>query len=272
MSEKRMIFITGATDGIGKATAMQLASLGYPIAIHGRNKERLEQTRKEIISKTNSKNVQTFQADFSNLLEVKEMANQINKFFPDLYCLINNAGTFQTKRILNSDGYELTFTINHLAPFLLTLLVLEKLKSSTPSRIINVSSVAHRNGKVDFENIHGEKSFSGYSAYALSKLANILFTYELSRRLEGNGVTVNCLHPGVIETKLLKEGFGVKGGSVEEGCDSSVYLATSMEVSNLTGKYFVKRSVSPSIPESNDPKLWKEFWDYSESLVKNYLH
>ena len=129
MSEKRMIFITGATDGIGKATAMQLASLGYPIAIHGRNKERLEQTRKEIISKTNSKNVQTFQADFSNLLEVKEMANQINKFFPDLYCLINNAGTFQTKRILNSDGYELTFTINHLAPFLLTLLVLEKLKS-----------------------------------------------------------------------------------------------------------------------------------------------
>ncbi len=149
------------------------------------------------------------------------------------------------------------------------MLVLEKLKNSSPSRIINVSSVApHRNGKIDFENIHGEKSFSGYSAYALSKLANILFTYELSRRLEGTGV----LHPGVIETKLLKEGFGVKGGSVEEGCDNSVYLATSMEVSNLTGKYFVKRSVSPSIPESNDPKLWKEFWDYSESLVKNYLH
>lgn len=266
-----MIFITGGTDGIGKAGAVKLATLGYPVAIHGRSKEKLSEAKREIISISGRDNVYTFQADLSNLKEVKQMAEEVNSSIPEIYCLINNAGTFQHEKLLNADGFEMTFTINHLAPFLFTSLVLDKIRQSAPARIINVSSIAHRNAKIDFENMHGEKSYTAYNAYAISKLANILFTNELSRRLEGTGVTVNSLHPGVIETKLLKEGFGVKGGTLEEGCDNSVYLATSDAVAGVTGKYYVKRNISSTTSEANDPKLWKEFWDYSERLLTGYL-
>lgn len=269
MTQEKVIILTGATDGIGKEGAFQLAQRGYTLGIHGRNRTKLELIKNEIISQTGNSEIYTFQADFSEPSQVKEMSEQIKNKFPKIYCLINNAGTIEKERRVNSQGLELTFVVNHLSPFLLTKELLECLKSEAHARVITVSSVAHRNGKIDFEDLQMEKFYSAYQAYANSKLANILFTFELSRRLEGTNVTANCLHPGVIDTKLLREGFpGAKGASLQEGCDNTVYLATSEDVKNVTGKYFVRRAPAEVSPIANDPQVCKKLWEISESLIK----
>lgn len=265
----KVIILTGATDGIGKESALHLANMGYTLGIHGRNKTKLELLKHELISQTGNPEIYTFQADFSELSQVREMGEQIKAKFPQIYCLINNAGTMEKERKTNSAGLEITLTVNHLSPFLLTQILLDCLKSSAHARIITVSSVAHRNGKIDFNDLQMEKSYSSYQAYANSKLANILFTFELSRRLQGTKVTANCLHPGVIDTKLLREGFpGTKGVSLSEGCDNTIYLATSEEVKNITGKYFVKRAPADVSPIAKDSDVCRRFWEVSEKLVK----
>jgi NAD(P)-dependent dehydrogenase (short-subunit alcohol dehydrogenase family) len=166
--------------------------------------------------------------------------------------LINNAGVFMKNRVLSEDGFEMTFAVNHLAHFLLTGLLLPQLKKSSAARIITVSSAAHSNAALDFENLNAERRFDAHGAYALSNLANVLFSKELAVRLEGSGITSNALHPGVISTKMLRKAFGMSGAGVKEGAATSVYLASSPAVEGVTGKYFVYKRRSPTMfPSEN---------------------
>ncbi|HEX9829636.1 MAG TPA: SDR family oxidoreductase [Bacteroidota bacterium] len=261
----KVILITGATDGIGKEAALQLAAWGATILVHGRNFERAGSVAEEIRKTTGSTKIEPVVGDFASLRQVRAMADDVLKRYGRLDVLINNAGVYMKRRELTEDGFETTFQVNHLAHFLLTHLLLDLLKKSAPSRIINVSSMAHSNAKPDWENLQGEKKFGGYGAYSLSKLANILFTYELAERLNGRGITVNCLHPGVISTKLLHTGFGGFGGSsVKKGAETIVYLARSPEGGKATGKYFVWSKAVDSASVTYDRNLWKEFWSLSE--------
>ena len=263
----KVILITGATDGIGRQTALELARLGARVLVHGRSEARCRAVVDEIRQRTGNERVEYFVADFASLRQVREMAAQVKAKHDRLHVLINNAGIFLRERRLTEDGLETTFAVNHLAHFVLTHLLLDLLKASAPARIINVSSNTHQSAKVDFGNLQGEKRYDGYAAYALSKLGNVLFTYELAERLKGTGVTVNCLHPGVIATKMLRVGWGGGGGRLEEGAETPVYLASSPEVENVTGKYFVRKRETPSSPASRDEKLRKEFWEVSERLA-----
>ena len=195
------------------------------------------------------------------------MAGEIHERYDHLHVLINNAGVSMTERVLTEDGMEMTFAVNYLAPFLLTHLLLDLLKKSAPSRIITVSSKAHMRTTLDFDNLQGEKSFNGSHAYALSKLGNILFTFELAGRLSGSGVTANCLHPGVIDTKMMRQGFSYPhGADVEKGAETPVYLATSPDVASMTGQYFEDKRPAPTSPLSHDIPLRKKFWAVSEQL------
>jgi NAD(P)-dependent dehydrogenase (short-subunit alcohol dehydrogenase family) len=182
--------------------------------------------------------------------------------------LINNAGVLEPKFLRSHDGYEMTFAVNHLAHFLLTLLLLDFIKSSSPARIVNVSSGIH-SSSIDFDNLQGEKTYSGNGAYCLSKLCNVLFTYQLSEKLVNTGVTSNCLHPGVINTKLFRAGWGGGGGaSLKNGAKNSVYVATSPELDGVTGKYFVNKRDVPSADISYDSSIQEKLWTISKDLVR----
>ena len=263
----KTVLITGATDGIGKQTALDLALKNATVILHGRNEQRLLETAKDITRTTSNQKIKIVIANLSSLSQVRKLAEEIQSQFNRLDVLINNAGVYMKKRMLTEDGYEMTFAVNHLSHFLLTNLLLELIKQSSPSRIINVSSVAHTRAQLDFTNLQGEKNYDAYNAYAVSKLANILFTYELSERLKGSDVTVNCLHPGVIGTKLLWEGFSIKGADVIEGAETPVYLASSPEVKNITGKYFVRQKDSLSSELSYSKEYQKKMWEISAKLV-----
>jgi len=263
-----IILITGATDGIGKESAIEFAAMGAAVIVHGRTAERAQAAVDDVKKISGSAKVETAVADFTSLTQVRSMASDISKRFTRLDVLVNNAGVFAKQRVMTEDGLESTFQINHLAHFLLTHELLGLLQQSAPARIISVSSMAHSNAKLDFGNLQGEKKFGGYAAYSLSKLANILFTYELADRLQGAGVTVNCLHPGVIATKLLRAGFGGFGGSsVKRGAETIVFLATSSKGAAATGKYFVNREAVESSLLTYNRSMRKEFWSVSERLA-----
>src|SRR5918994_3092242 len=195
MGEK-VCLITGATSGIGKATAMGLANMGASVVMVGRDRGRGEAALAEIRDKSANASVNLMLADLSSQEEIRRLAHEFKEAYPRLDVLINDAGLFRSERITTADGLEMTFAVNHLAYFLLTKLLLEVLKASVPSRIVNVSSGDHSNGTIDFDDLQGEKGYKGPKAYSQSKLATVLFTYELARRLEGTGITANCLHPG----------------------------------------------------------------------------
>jgi NAD(P)-dependent dehydrogenase (short-subunit alcohol dehydrogenase family) len=258
----KTILITGSTDGIGKQTACKLAQMGATVILHGRDEERARSTAEELRRSLPAAVFEYAAADFSSLQEVRALAEDIRRRFPRLDVLINNAGVYMKDRVLTKDGYETTFGVNYLAHFLLTNLLLDLLKKSTPSRIIHISSIAHTNGRLDLENLQGEKRFDPYGAYALSKLALILMSKELSERLKGTNVTSNALHPGVINTKLLRAGFNIHGADVQGGAEISVFLASSPKIARTTGKYFIKyKETFPSSIAENAylrSKLWKE--------------
>src|SRR5438046_3949167 len=201
----KVCLITGGNSGIGKATALGLAKLNASVVIVSRDKDKGEATLIEIRSKSGNRNVDAMTADLSSQDSVRELAHDFKGRYKKLHVLINNAGIFLPKRVPTVDGLEATFATNHLGHFLLTNLLLDVLKASAPSRIINITSSAHRGTEMDFEDLQGEKKYSGFHAYSQSKLANVLFTYQLARLLEGAGVTVNCLHPGVARTRLGKD-------------------------------------------------------------------
>lgn len=275
--QRRTVLITGATSGIGKATALGLADMGATIILVGRNNEKLKATRDEMAQQTGNETLETMRCDLSSMKEVRQLAEEFNKSHDRLDVLVNNAGGIMSERKLTVDGYEYTFALDHLSPFLLTDLLLDKLRSTAPSRIVTVSSVASSLGRIDLDDIMLEKNWKPFRAYGQAKLANVLFTYELARKLQGTGVTANCLHPGAV-----RSGFGMdsKGAfkamnyalrpfmiSAKKGARTSIYLASSPEVESVTGKYFVREKEKRSSTRSYDEVSAKQLWELSEKLT-----
>jgi retinol dehydrogenase 14 len=282
MGEK-VCLITGATSGIGKATAMGLASMGASVVMVGRDRGRGEAALAEIKEKSANVSVHLLLANLSSQEEVRRLADEFKEAYPRLDVLINNAGVFRSERTTTPDGLETTFAVNHLAHFLLTDLLLDVLKASAPSRIVNVSSGDHSNGTIDFDDLQGEKGYKGAKAYSQSKLANVLFTYELAWRLEGTGVSANCLHPGAgIRTNFGSGVSGVLGFTVralkplmkspEKGAETSIYLASSPEVEGLSSRYFAKKAGARSSVVSHDERLARRLWEVSEDLTNLPAH
>jgi NAD(P)-dependent dehydrogenase (short-subunit alcohol dehydrogenase family) len=266
--KNKIVLITGSTDGIGKETALQLAQLGATVIVHGRSAERCQAACDDIRQATGNLNVDFVAADLASQQQVRRMATEMLVRHDRLHGLINNAGVISLKRQLTEDNLEMTFAVNHLAPFLLTNLLLDRLKTSAPARIVNVSSTVHYDAPLKFDNLQSEKNYNGINAYKLSKLGNVLFTFELAARLKGSGVTANCLHPGVVATKLLDTGWGWSTGlSSAQGAALSVYLATSPEVEQVTGKYYESTSAGGASPKANDVKLRRQLWDISAQLT-----
>ena len=277
MSGKKCL-VTGATAGIGKVTATALAKMGANLVITGRNHQKTMDIIQEIIKITGNQSVEFLIADFSDLAQVRTLASEFKDRYSQLDVLINNAGTYFNSRVDTPYGVEMTFLVNHLAPFLLTNLLLDHLKASPSARIINVSSEAHRQDQMDFSNLGFTKGYFGMKAYARSKLANILFTYALVQQLDNTNVTVNALHPGHVATDIWKTNFPLIGPLLkwimslvaltpEEGADNSIYLATSPEVEGITGKYFIKRELALSSPISYDVKIAQKLWKISEDIT-----
>jgi NAD(P)-dependent dehydrogenase (short-subunit alcohol dehydrogenase family) len=265
----KTVLITGATDGIGKSTAIELAKKGASIFIHGRNKLRGIELQDMIQKETGNEFVKYVNANLASLTKVNELVRFINNETDHLDVLINNAGVFSREQNFTSDRIELTFAVNHLSHFNLTIQLLPLLIKSGQGRVITVSSVAHTSSpKIDFDDLQEINSYMDYSAYALSKMANVLFSVELAERLNGHAVTSNSLHPGVITTKLLYNGFGISGSSVEEGCKTSVYLASDDNLSGVSGKYFVNSKESEASPLAFDPGLRKNLWSLSEEITQ----
>lgn len=274
----RTVVITGATAGIGRATAIGLAGLGARVAVVGRERRRAEVAAVEIRGETGSPDVDAFGADLSSQAEVRRLAGELLDAYPRLHVLVNNVGGTWATRHVTVDGLERTFALNHLAPFLLTNLLLDRLKASAPARVVTVSSGAQALGRIDFEDLQGEHKYAEQRAYPQSKLANVMFTYELARRLEGTGVTATVLHPGVVRTE-----FGAEDPSrfarlfvplwrpfmrtPQQGAATSIHLAASPLVEGVTGTYFAKGKPRRSNPASYDDGAAARLWQVSAELV-----
>jgi len=261
----KTILITGSTDGIGMQTALELAQMGNEVIVHGKNKNRGREVVDNIKRLSNNDAVHYLNADFTDFNEIRKLADAIKSSFTKLDVLINNAGIFENRKTILSNGLEKTFMVNHVASFALTLQLLDMLKASEKGRIVNVSSMAQA-GTIDFDNLNGEKYYDDYNAYALSKLENILFTYKLARELKNTRMTTNCLHPGVISTKLLHKGWGSGGASLEEGAKTSLFVATSESLTGKSGLYFVNSTAKRSSPISYDKKIQERLWEISLEL------
>jgi NAD(P)-dependent dehydrogenase (short-subunit alcohol dehydrogenase family) len=280
--KNKTVLITGATNGIGKAAALEIAKMGATVVLVGRDKTKTQQVLNELQQASGNNNLESMIADLSSQKDIRKLASDFKAKHSGLDVLINNAGGFYNKRQTTLDGLEYTLALNHLSYFLLTHLLLDLLKAIAPSRIIssriiNVSSDAHQNAKLDFSDLQSEKSYSGFGVYGMSKLANVLFTYQLAKQLENTDVTVNALHPGFVNTGFANNSGGFVGILLkvakrfalkpDQGADTLVYLATSPEVEGLTGKYFVKRKETRSSPLSYDQTVQKKLWDESAKLV-----
>jgi NAD(P)-dependent dehydrogenase (short-subunit alcohol dehydrogenase family) len=259
--------VTGATDGIGLQTAIELAKKGARVLVHGRTEQKARTAAQSVKAQVASAEVVAVWGDFGRLAEVRALAAQVANEAPVLDVLVNNAGVFMKERTLTPDGYETTLQVNHLAPFLLTTLLLPQLKAAPQGRVVNVSSMAHARGRVVLDDLQGEKRYDGHTAYALSKLLNIHFTHELARRLEGTKVTTSSLHPGVISTKLLRTGFGMGGSDLETGARTSVYCATEPSLATVTGRYYSAAREATPAPQADKPDLERQLWDLSQQLV-----
>lgn len=269
----RVCLLTGATSGIGRAAAPELVRLGYRTVLLARDRSRGEMASREIRGASPSGACELLVGDLSSRRGVRRVAEEFLERHGRLDLLVNNAGVITRRRIVTEEGLETQFAVNHLAPFLLTHCLRGALESSAPARVVTVSSEAHRRGKIDFDDLQGERGYSPLGAYAQSKLANVLFTRELARRLEGTGVAANALHPGVIATKLLYAALPalrllrpfLKGP--REGARSVVYVATAPELEGVTGRYFCdRRAVEPS-EAARDPHLARRLWRVSEELA-----
>ena len=273
----KICLVTGGTNGIGKATVQALAQMGATVVIVGRNASKTAQLVKEIRAASGNQNVDSLLADLSSQQEVRRLASEFKSKYSQLHVLLNNAGAVFMRHQLSVDGIEMTFALNHLASFLLTNLLLDTLKASAPARIINVSSGAHTTGKIEFDNLQGERGYSP-RVYENSKLANILFTNELARSLEGSAVTVNALHPGFTATGFSKNNGKFMAALVSifaplvarspaKGARTSIYLASSPSVDGITGKYFTDSHVTPAAPQATDRVVARKLWDVSAEMI-----
>jgi retinol dehydrogenase-14 len=274
----KTVLITGGTSGIGRATAIGLAELGARVAITGRDLGRVEAAAVEIRLATGNPDVDAFGADLSSQAEVRRLAAQVLAAYPRLDVLVNNVGGFWATRHVTADGLERTFALNHLAAFLITELLLDRLKASAPARVVTVSSGAQSLGTIDFDDLQGERKYSGQTAYNQSKLASVMFTFELARRLEGSGVTATVLHPGVVSTefgaedpsrifKLIVPFYRPFMKTPRQGAATSIYLASSPAVDGVTGQYFAGRKPKPSNKASYDLAAATRLWQVSARLV-----
>jgi NAD(P)-dependent dehydrogenase (short-subunit alcohol dehydrogenase family) len=266
----KTVLVTGATDGIGRETARSLLERGWHVFVHGRSRAKAERCASELSAAQAAGQATPAWADLSKMAEVVDLSQQVLGLAPRLDVLIDNAGVYETRRRVTDDGFEMTMAVNHFATFLLTRRLLPMVLAAQ-GRVVVVSSMVHQSGHLDFADLGFARRYDGYSAYAASKLANILFTRSLAHRLEGTGATANALHPGVIATKLLRTGFGMGGAPVERGARTSVYLATSDEVAGVSGKYFVdSREATPS-REARDDSLAEALWIETERRLAVFL-
>jgi retinol dehydrogenase 14 len=273
----RTVLVTGGTGGIGKATALGLATMGAHLAITGRDPGRAESAAREIRA-AGGGHVDTFVADLSSQSEVRRLADEVLQNSTRIHVLVNNVGGYWNTRHVTADGLERTFALNHLAPFLLTNLLLDRLKQSAPARVVTVSSNAQAMGRIDFEDLQGERSYSGARAYNQSKLTNVLFTYELARRLQATSVTANALHPGVVSTAFgAEDPGGVQRLFVPfvrpfmktpaKGAVTSIRVASAPELEGVTGRYFASGKPRRSSRESYDTDAAALLWQVSADLV-----
>jgi NAD(P)-dependent dehydrogenase (short-subunit alcohol dehydrogenase family) len=280
MSGKTVV-ITGGNSGIGLETAVGLASAGATVVITVRDEKKGESAVADIEGRSGRSDVSSVVFDLGSLASVREGAARILGRCSRIDVLVNNAGLVLSDRRETVDGFETTFAVNHLGPFLLTELLLDRIKASAPARIVNLSSTAHRSARngITFDDLQSSHGYSGMAVYGMSKLANILFTRELARRLEGTGVTTNCLHPGTVATGYGRDGdtkgllaFGLAIGkpfllTPKKGALTSIYLASAPEVADTTGKYFVRCKVRSPSPAARDDEAAQRLWDVSEKLV-----
>jgi len=274
----KICMVTGATSGIGRETALALANKGAHVVIVGRNEKKCIKTVSAIKKISNNAAVEFICADLSCLMQVRAVAKQFIHSYKQLDVLVNNAGGYFMTRQLSTEGYEMNLALNYLSPFLLTLLLVDELKASDQGRIINVSSQAHERGEINFDDLQREHNFVGYEAYAQSKLAILLFTYELARRIQKTHVTVNALHPGLVASH-----FGRNNGLIrfyvrrllkrteitaKEGAKTSVYLASSITVDQCTGGYYINEALTDSSPASYDLSAASSLWRLTKELVE----
>lgn len=275
----KVALVTGATSGIGEVTAIELARRGMKVILAGRTEAKVAEARRHVLHDVPEAPLESIHGDLSSMAEVRRVADTVLQLAPRLDLLVNNAGCYRSRRTVTPDGFEETWAVNYLAPFLLTRLLLPRLRASAPSRIVNVASEAHRHARPDWIDLIGYHRYSGLRAYSESKLALILFTEELARRITGSGVTVNAVHPGMVRSQFGSEGVGVgrwvlrrtieaAGMSPEEGAQTSIYVATAHEIDGVTGAYFshLKR-LEPS-DAAQDPVVAHRLWELTEKLVQ----
>jgi NAD(P)-dependent dehydrogenase (short-subunit alcohol dehydrogenase family) len=259
------ILITGATDGLGKRVARELAAKGTTVLLHGRSPERLEVTFEELRGQTSSQKVGSYLTDLSSQAAVRDLADRILSEYDRLDVLVNNAGIIVQERKESEDGYELTFAVNYLSHFLLTSLLLSLLKGSAPARVVNVASAGQ--SPIDFDDPMLERGYDAMRAYSTSKLAQIMFTFELAERLSGTGVSVNALHPAsLMDTKMVQDTFGYTMSTVEEGAEAVVRLAASAELEGVTGRYFDGTQEAHADGQTYDKEARQTLWELSEEL------
>jgi NAD(P)-dependent dehydrogenase (short-subunit alcohol dehydrogenase family) len=264
------VLVTGATDGLGRRVAFDLATAGATVLLHGRSRERLEATFKEAREESGSEKLGSYLADLSSLGEVRALAEQVIAEQDRLDVLINNAGVIEGERRESEDGYELTFAVNYLAHFLLTRLLVPLLRDSAPARVVNVASVGQ--SPIDFDDVMLERGYDPMRAYTQSKLAQVMFTFELAERLRGSGVTVNALHPAsLMDTRMVRETFGRSMSTVEEGAEAAVRLAAAPELEGVTGRYFDGTREGRANPQAYDQEARKRLWTLSEELSGRLL-
>jgi len=269
--EGQTCMVTGSNSGIGKVIATEAARMGATVVMVCRNRERGEEALKEIRQKTRSDKIQLILADLSSQMQIRQLANDFTNHFERLDVLVNNAGTIFRERSVTEDGYESTFAVNHLGPFMLTGLLLDTLKASAPARIVNVGSHAHKMTNFSLDEVTSNtKKYKPFRVYAGSKLANLCFTYDLAEKLEGTGVTVNCVHPGAVATGMLNHGpkwlafiLALFFLTPEKGAETAIELMASPDYADATGHYYYKKKKVKSSPRSHDLAFRKELWQKS---------
>jgi len=262
-----VILVTGSTDGIGKATAAALVAGGAEVILHGRDEKKGKRVQRELAENAGTGRPDLIIADYSRQIAIRSMAADIASRYPRLGVIVNNAGTYQENRRITGEGIELTLAVNYLGPFLLTCLLLPLLRKS--SRIVIVASSAHFDvDRIDWGNLPGQQRYNPWDAYALSKFADVTFTCVLARNLEGTGITANCLHPGVVNTKLSRSAApGIDTITPEEGAQTPVWLARSPDVAGVTGRYFEENRETASSPLSRDRTVQERLWKMAEDLT-----